>query len=256
MVSARCQAMPHIPPRTCQPSRVQQLFRLSRSLFRPNRVPTEQQIDEALQLMRKIPLNELGLEERSCSASKSVLLTRDKVIEYLPVYEGGDFDIGIFCLPCGAVIPLHDHPGMTVMTRLLYGRMHVRAFDVLQRKESLMGRRWNVKLRDEFVMQEENCLSFLTPDKANIHTFRALTSCAMLDVLAPPYSPKRGRDCTYYKSTDPIEEFEDSDGFLKKEIMEQLPVIEVEACAPPWNFVVRRGQYTGSLPNLNEDTTN
>lgn len=137
------------------------------------------------------------------------------------MYEGGDFDIGIFCLPCGAVIPLHDHPGMTVMTRLLYGRMHVRAFDVLQRKESrnfidldlcwkgavlgLMGRRWNVKLRDEFVMQEENCLSFLTPDKANIHTFRALTSCAVLDVLAPPYSPKRGRDCTYYRSIDPIE---------------------------------------------------
>lgn len=159
-------------------------------------------------------------------------------ITYLHLFEDDEMSMGIFCLPAGATIPLHDHPDMTVFSRVLYGQLFIQAFDwVKGGKASSPQTNGNVdgtkhddsnvdgakqddkdndddkndaadteeapaspaKLVVARVQGVSDPAAVLFPEhNGNIHTFTALTDCAVLDVLSPPYSSKFGRDCTYY----------------------------------------------------------
>ncbi|THU68424.1 hypothetical protein C4D60_Mb08t03750 [Musa balbisiana] len=114
--------------------------------------------------------------------------------------------IGIFCLPQAAVIPLHNHPGMTVVSKLLFGSMHIKSYDWVNDPE---GSNEKIKSSNGTCLAKVNTdaifkapceTSVLYPTTGgNMHCFTAVTSCAVLDVLGPPYNDDEGRACTYYK---------------------------------------------------------
>ena len=58
--------------------------------------------------------------------------SHDNTVRYLHCKEIHDhFSMGIFVFPPGASIPLHDHPSMVVISRVLYGELHVKSYSVV-----------------------------------------------------------------------------------------------------------------------------
>ena len=45
------------------------------------------------------------------------------------VYEDALLELVVFIFPAGASIPLHDHPGMDVFSKVLYGSMGMVSYD-------------------------------------------------------------------------------------------------------------------------------
>eukprot|EP00903_Cladosiphon_okamuranus_P012342 g11571.t1 len=50
-------------------------------------------------------------------------------IRYLHVAQEATFSVGVFVLPPGACIPLHDHPNMSVLSHVLYGSVKITSYD-------------------------------------------------------------------------------------------------------------------------------
>jgi cysteamine dioxygenase len=101
--------------------------------------------------------------------------------------------IKVFLLPQGASMPLHDHPGVTVFSKLLVGSAHVVSHDWVRPPLAVAGGSVvslarNV-LDDEFTAASGAWVLFPNAG-GNLRRFRAGEDgpSALLDVMTPSYS--------------------------------------------------------------------
>ncbi|XP_042004168.1 plant cysteine oxidase 3 [Salvia splendens] len=170
-------------------------------------------------------------------------------LTYVDIHEGKNFTMCIFCFPTSSVIPLHDHPGMTVLSKVLYGSLHVKAYDWVEpaRIRKIQGTEHSTvrlaKLAVDKVLTAPCSTSILYPRSGgNLHCFTALTPCAVLDILAPPYDEYAGRRCSYYRdySCSSFSSEEDQSGIEKEEEYAWLEEIDT-----PDDLYMRPGTYNG-----------
>ncbi|GJN27508.1 hypothetical protein PR202_gb15538 [Eleusine coracana subsp. coracana] len=136
------------PWRIMKLSKVQRLYDACDLLFSSpaQAAPSLAEIEWLRQLLDGIEAADVGIDDREKSSSSSSSSSSDdelspksaarllralafERITYVHIHQCDDFSMGVFCFPAGAALPLHDHPEMVVLSKLLYGTVRKRSYD-------------------------------------------------------------------------------------------------------------------------------
>ncbi|KAF3444760.1 hypothetical protein FNV43_RR14453 [Rhamnella rubrinervis] len=193
-------------------SPVQKLFETCKEVFSfhgVDNVPSPEDVQRLRSVLDDMKPADVGLTPE-LPYFRTTPAHRTPAITYLHLYECERFSMGIFCLPPSGVLPLHNHPGMTVFGKILFGTMHIKSYDWVAdvpcntsthvnstQIPSSDVRLAKVKVDKDFTAPCNTSILYPT-DGGNMHCFTAVTACAVLDVLGPPYSDPDGRHCQYY----------------------------------------------------------
>jgi quercetin dioxygenase-like cupin family protein len=211
-------------------------------------------------LMDAILPEQLGLEQAARHGAHSAVDAAPQAISTQIICANRLFELVIFVFPKHASIPMHDHPRMTVFSKVLYGSLAMRAYDWVQplgeeqlaemdAEQARLHERSGedllvaapllpprkVHCRADTVLTAESPTFCLRPSFCNLHSFQALGECAVLDLLMPPYDDDAGRDCHYFS-------FNGQGGD------EDQPTLVV--APPPDDLVIRNAPYEGLRPRL------
>ncbi|XP_030610118.1 2-aminoethanethiol (cysteamine) dioxygenase a [Archocentrus centrarchus] len=175
----------------------------------------EDKLNELISLLTAVRAADLKITPRKTKASSGAARLHSPPVTYMHICETEVFSMGVFLLRTGASIPLHDHPGMNGMLKVLYGTVNVRCCDKLEKNLTVstvppvfdpplaplqMASVWRAMLGSVVEYSENSGPCLLTPVRNNLHQIYAVDGpAAFLDILAPPYNPDDGRDCHYYK---------------------------------------------------------
>lgn len=149
------------------------------------------------------------------------------------IFANSHFELDVFVLPPRAQIPLHNHPGMMVISKVLFGGVEISAFDHLpvenhgnkisetnsdiyhdhdhdgkSDQREIDGINQHDQERKEIAIcqmnqtfDETDDAFMLLPHHRNIHRLIASErGCAFFDILTPPYDGEE-RDCTYFSAS-------------------------------------------------------
>ncbi|CAL5193146.1 unnamed protein product [Lathyrus oleraceus] len=231
-----CRVKRHVP------KSLQQLFHSCKQTFKgPETVPVTQDVHKLCHILDNMKPEDVGLSRDLQFFKPGNIIKENQRVTYTTVYKCDNFSVCIFFLPERGVIPLHNHPGMTVFSKLLLGQMHIKSYDWVDPEASHSSKLRLAKLKANKVFTSSCDTSVLYPTTGgNIHEFTAITPCAVLDVIGPPYSKEDDRDCSYYKDfpnekeIDEGKDEKDSYALLEEiEMPENCQMDGIEYLGPP-----------------------
>lgn len=150
-------------------------------------------IRACLEAMNTVKLSDLGLDEAY------VLNAKDSVC--MNIVNSAEFDIQVFVIPKGKQLPLHDHPNMAVLSKVISGTLNVRSFSPTKPGIGGDSSAGSASLILSATRTPTDSSWMLTPSEGNVHELKAEGTTIVLDVLMPPYLIP-DRPCHFYRSVE------------------------------------------------------
>jgi len=169
--------------------------------------PCGSHLEKLIRLTKSLKATDVGLSPNGDDiALASALYEQDLLapVCHINLLKTEQFSFGIFIIRKGMALPLHDHPGMTGIVKVLYGTLKVTSYKakdgpLSMEEHSTLNRIPVTRLPDVTLTSSSDC-QVLTPHVGNFHFVQSMgDDTAIFDILAPPYSDSDNRDCHYYK---------------------------------------------------------
>lgn len=219
---------------------IQRAARFAYQVFSQRR---DQTFNDNLQKLRSL-VNELNTDDINLDL---VLVNKVSTapVTFIHVTENSHFTMSVFVMKEGTRIPLHDHPGMHGILRVLHGKVRIASYNRVGTKDHEEtaavsaghhphGHEFEVTANPVVEVASTNEACLLTPRDGNLHEIQApFGPAAFLDILAPPYR-KQERDCHYYE-------------LVADAANHRLRAREVRS---PQDFWTDAGEYTGPPVDL------
>lgn len=159
----------------------------------------ESNLEKLVSIMSNLTAQDVNLDPGlllPCSRSSAP-------VTYIEILEHPRFTINMFVLRPGSKLPLHDHPQMHGICKVVQGKVRIRNFTLEMEDSAVENKRIIARIEPEKIVSELDSPVVLTPKKGNIHEIQAVDGgAAFVDVLAPPYLSDidgRGpRPCHYF----------------------------------------------------------
>ncbi|CAI9717245.1 2-aminoethanethiol dioxygenase-like [Octopus vulgaris] len=181
----------------------------------------QEKLNELVKLMNQVRGRDLNFNPALTERSKN----NNAPVTYIHIFEDEVYSMGIFVLKENSRIPLHDHPGMFGIIKVIHGTLSLESFDevpVSSEQPTSSASTTATSFNNEFKkflrdydrtpkpflevpkkkasVNDDCCV--LSPTKGNLHEVRPDGGpAAFLDILAPPYDTDSDRRCNYYEIT-------------------------------------------------------
>ncbi|XP_032666389.1 2-aminoethanethiol dioxygenase isoform X2 [Odontomachus brunneus] len=178
----------------------------------------QKNLDKLWSLMNKLTAEDVKLDKNVLD----YVSTQPAPMCVMDILENKDITIAIFILKHGVTMPMHDHPGMHGLLKVISGIVELNSYSLKTKSDHI------IKANEEIAairhrpitLHSNSSACILTPSDKNLHEISCIKGpAAFLDILSPPYEVNMfghgPRPCTYFKavksklcteSTDVIEE--------------------------------------------------
>ncbi|CAH8845901.1 unnamed protein product [Trichobilharzia szidati] len=203
----------HSLDKSSSPTSISTRTTTTTTAVKQNKLP--ESLDRLLSCVRSLTPSDVGFNVRWISDSN----ISTAPVAYVHIMENEVFSMGIFILRPGSRIPLHDHPGMFGILKVLIGSVRCRSFTRLKNVKSndlkdyipslsvFNDSKWQLtdliiaKPHQDTVLSPDHSPCLLSPVEGNLHEITPVDGPAVfIDILAPPYDHDLGtRECRFYK---------------------------------------------------------
>ncbi|XP_050075350.1 2-aminoethanethiol dioxygenase [Anopheles maculipalpis] len=146
-------------------------------------------------LVGQLTLADIGLEP-SLVATETFQQPSKAPCTYVGVFENDRFAMSVFVLRENYTMPLHDHPQMHGLLRVVSGAVQICSYSEVARRDTVEPKDGKLRRHVLVVAEPEKIISssagdcaVLTPTERNFHEITAIGGpAAFFDILSPPYN--------------------------------------------------------------------